>query len=751
MYYGTMYIGQVSMATNTTPLTTNKIYIYSFTYSRDTTTTNIYLNGALVKSDTATLRTFDGTGKTTIGAYIDTGGTGAVGFYNGTIYEIMLYNTVLSDAERINIEGYLASKWNVQTNYASMDGTLANAKFNAIQGLISDSNNNVYVVDTNTLRFVNVTSSNITTVVGNGIASNAQGVGSNASLANPLAVTLNNSGTPYVTTFNEPTSIFSVRMSTSNLIRQYKTNTKTLAENNGDINNNITMLGIDGSAGIMGRLKVTGDIYYSGSLIQSGVDGVSPINVASNGNVGIGTATPTTALQVLGLSNSTWMTEYYIPPTEDTYFSVLSSNGYMDNLRTMIEVGSSGTGVGNYGSVYKYLFGFSNTGTTNGGNFIIQSVASSASNYEIAGASSTRFTVRYDGNVGIGTTNPSNLLSLSGLGSYGLMYMKGTGNETSMMFNDPSNANAVAGYTGWYVGQTTSWGAAMYSFGIARLSGGGVVGSTGLWISASGRVGIGVTNPLYALHINNTYNDANQTPILGTGVGQRITSGIKVGNLHIGAAFPTNGPVIWSETSLSIQASNGAVGIPRNNLDVGGNINVAGGLSVSGSATVTGGLTVNGAINANEFLVGKDYEYSGTPGAFSQVGNYSLFRGAFRNIPTADLATLRGGNAGGWIALSGYAPPIKSAIYLVYVVRSLPGSGRGYSTHLLQTWDTGGTNRQGSKANWESTRITDANNGYWNDYVYIIDYWGNWANLGDGYIASRGDNSTNDILIVQLA
>jgi ribosomal protein L27 len=71
-----------------------------------------------------------------------------------------------------------------------------------------------------------------------------------------------------------------------------------------------------------------------------------------------------------------------------------------------------------------------------------------------------------------------------------------------------------------------------------------------------------------------------------------MTSGIKVGNLHIGAGYPTNGPVIWSETGLTIQGSNGIVGIPRNNLYVGGNVGI-------GKDPTQYALDVNGSIYAS--------------------------------------------------------------------------------------------------------------------------------------------------------
>jgi hypothetical protein len=113
-----------------------------------------------------------------------------------------------------------------------------------------------------------------------------------------------------------------------------------------------------------------------------------------------------------------------------------------------------------------------------------------------------RMTIASNGNVGIGTTNPSNLLSLSGPGSYGLMYMGGTAGETTIMFNDPANTNPASGYTGWFVGQTSSWGSVNSSFGIARISGGVPVASTGMWINASGNVGIGIANPTQRLHVS---------------------------------------------------------------------------------------------------------------------------------------------------------------------------------------------------------------------------------------------------------
>ena len=97
------------------------------------------------------------------------------------------------------------------------------------------------------------------------------------------------------------------------------------------------------------------------------------------------------------------------------------------------------------------------------------------------------------------------------------------------------------------------------------------------------------------LSIYNQYNAANNIPILGTGVGQAITPGIKVGILNIGAYYANNSPVIWSEGGLIIQASNGAVGIPRNDLSVGGGISVGDAALIDGPTTYN--LSIPGGTN----------------------------------------------------------------------------------------------------------------------------------------------------------
>ena len=85
----------------------NKVYLGTATVA--STTSCVYLNG--IQGPNSSL-TYSGTGTTQIGTAAS-GGLPAA-FYIGYIYEIIMYNSLLSVAQRQNVEGYLAQKWNLK-------------------------------------------------------------------------------------------------------------------------------------------------------------------------------------------------------------------------------------------------------------------------------------------------------------------------------------------------------------------------------------------------------------------------------------------------------------------------------------------------------------------------------------------------------------------------------------------------------------------------------------------------------------
>jgi hypothetical protein len=165
-----------------------------------------------------------------------------------------------------------------------------------------------------------------------------------------------------------------------------------------------------------------------------------------------------------------------------------------------------------------------------------------------------------NGNVGIGTSAPGQLLSIVGAGSYGTVYLRGTANETAIMFNDPANSAPVAGYTGWFVGQTTNWNTASNTFGIARLSGGGALANNGLFITSNGSVGIGAPTPAAKLDIQGGHGN--------TGLGgsnlmafQFFNGGYRhfITTRHVGSANNTQNAIdFWLNTSATAVGSSTA-------------------------------------------------------------------------------------------------------------------------------------------------------------------------------------------------
>ena len=93
--------------TGTTSISANTQYIYDYIYTAGATSTS-FVNGIQDVTNTSSL-VFSGAGVTWIG-YANTGA-----YMNGTISEIIIFNSSLSTFQRQTVEGYLSWKWGLQT------------------------------------------------------------------------------------------------------------------------------------------------------------------------------------------------------------------------------------------------------------------------------------------------------------------------------------------------------------------------------------------------------------------------------------------------------------------------------------------------------------------------------------------------------------------------------------------------------------------------------------------------------------
>ena len=79
-----------------------------WTFRKSTSGRQIYINGSLGSTDTNMERLGSWAGAT-VGRYYDR-------YYQGVVYEILIYNTDLTQEKREKVEGYLAHKWGLSMN-----------------------------------------------------------------------------------------------------------------------------------------------------------------------------------------------------------------------------------------------------------------------------------------------------------------------------------------------------------------------------------------------------------------------------------------------------------------------------------------------------------------------------------------------------------------------------------------------------------------------------------------------------------
>ena len=101
----TSYGGATVVTGSAVPASTRVVYTYSFSSGVNAF---IYLNG--LQTGTSTGTSISGAGTINIGSYNNSGANEPL---TGTIYEILLYNTVLTTAQRQRVEAYLSTKWGI--------------------------------------------------------------------------------------------------------------------------------------------------------------------------------------------------------------------------------------------------------------------------------------------------------------------------------------------------------------------------------------------------------------------------------------------------------------------------------------------------------------------------------------------------------------------------------------------------------------------------------------------------------------
>jgi len=322
----------------------------------------------------------------------------------------------------------------------------------------------------------------------------------------------------------------------------------------------------------------------------------------SDGNVGIGTATPQTLLHIYGVNSGLLRLENY---TDDNIgIQLKGTSGQRWIIGNNISMGGTGQNFQIYdwansavrlnidsngnveigmtptstvakletaGGIVVYSSAISNAPTAS--SLVLDQQSGGVARVMASGASTWNANLAinpYGGNVGIGTTSPSCKLQVgdaTGQVTLGIFGKSTTADVAPMLAFVRSNA--------WYMGMPSAAGFSL-GYNIASYSDADILAGSKFYITSSGNVGIGTTSPGVKLDVNGDMGIKGSNKIyladdLGT---PPYIKGIWDSNDYTGMEFHSGFSGL--DTTVIVISANARVGIgtktPQNLLDVYGTI-----------------------------------------------------------------------------------------------------------------------------------------------------------------------------------